>query len=357
MSDTPLLHLVALTSELGDITAAASAPADTSADHALDNDVSQTSTDAPASIQAVVITEEAETGSTMKAALAIPLSSSSPRFPLRVRGYDRHAVDAALLADERTRVDLETRSLEHAHHVEALTKQLATARQELRYWHDRQAFIDGEIERARASAEKIIAEAGERASTLEQQAQERTLKMIDRVCTEANEVMRHAREESAAVAQRYRDDVASAKLRLSNMSGVQRDVVLAMRAAMTRFEDGMSELELVTPSALAAVGAYGSEGTVEHMAEVAVQPANNLAAAATVVASPAAAPSTLTTTLDTRDHVTLGQSAAARVISAKMSSTMGAAIAVPEAPAAAHPAPIDPALETLRLMIEGAPAR
>ncbi|MBC7645359.1 MAG: hypothetical protein H7123_09535, partial [Thermoleophilia bacterium] len=150
MSDTPALHLV----PPADDTAADSVAVDRIADAKLE------------ALQAVAIIEQ-DTAGTSSASIttahATPLTTNGPRFPLRVRGYDRSQVDARMLAEERQRVELETRLLERDHDISTTSKQLEGTRRELRYWHDRQAFIDSELDRAREESARLVAEATVRA--------------------------------------------------------------------------------------------------------------------------------------------------------------------------------------------------
>jgi cell division septum initiation protein DivIVA len=172
-------------------------------------------------------------------------------FRRRMRGYDRQQVNHAIAGHEQRTATLEAELRLRDARIEELDESLRRTRMELRYWHDRQAFIDAEIDRARQTATDMEQSARERAERLEQDAQQRAITMIDRVCTEANGILAHAREEAQALVARYDDDVTLGEQRIRQLSSIQQDIVHAMRAAMGRFEDGIQELHLVTPSAQA----------------------------------------------------------------------------------------------------------
>lgn len=223
-------------------------------------------------------------------------AAPSPSFEIRMRGYDRSAVDV-WLAEHVSKVTLLTETLrERDAQIARMETQLERSRRELRYWHDRQVFVDAEVERARTDAERIEREAHERSRQLEADTQERALRMIDRVCSEANGILEHARAEAQALMARYDDDVNLSHRRLAQLSEMQVDVVQAMRGAMSRFEQGVSELELVTPSARVVRWPHEVRG-VHAPVEVSAPARPSGAGTATTTIDP--------TVLDTRKQVTI----------------------------------------------------
>ncbi len=190
-------------------------------------------------------------------------TSEQPRFAVRMRGYDRETVDAWADAAERRTTELQTQVLDKSARVASLEGQLKRVRRELRYWQDRDIFIEAEIERARDAAERIERDASERAERIERDATERAQKLesdahqaamqlVERVSTEADAILERAREESRALVDRNESDLELSRRRLHRLSRMQIDIVQAIRTAMSRFEHGLAELELVTPSTRAA---------------------------------------------------------------------------------------------------------
>lgn len=189
--------------------------------------------------------------------------AEQPRFAVRMRGYDRDTVDAWADASERRTTELQTQVLDKSARIASLEGQLKRVRRELRYWQDRDIFIEAEIERARdaaerierdaaARAERIERDAADRAQQLEADAHQAAMQLVERVSSEADAILERAREESRVLVDRNESDLELSRRRLHRLSRMQVDVVQAIRTAMSRFEHGLAELELVTPSARAA---------------------------------------------------------------------------------------------------------
>lgn len=172
-----------------------------------------------------------------------------PRFRRRLRGYDADAVEAwaetvlsqlAAVADEYERLLASQRSTD---------MQLAESRAEVRFWHDRQSFIEAELERVRSQGAALIEDARGRADEIERAAEQRSLTMIERVCEEANSIMQHARDEAQLLFSRQERDVDAARARVERMTALQQEMSRALRGAMQRFEQGLMEVEHAGPSA------------------------------------------------------------------------------------------------------------
>lgn len=163
-------------------------------------------------------------------------------------GYDRAEVDAFVLQNAGESVDLREQLMSRCEELDQLRDEQRRLRTELRYWNDRQTFIDGELDRVRADAERIENDARERASNVEKRAQDRALQLVDRVCVEANTILVNAREEAHAMFARQEDDLDVSRRRVERMTQLQLEITSALRAAMQQFERGMHEIESVAPS-------------------------------------------------------------------------------------------------------------
>jgi hypothetical protein len=177
------------------------------------------------------------------------------RFKRGFRGYRRNLVDDAIVALELRIADLEEQSVQlreellDAQHVAGEARHdLTRARAELRYWNDRASYVDSEVARARQRALELEQSARERAEAIEADAQERSLQLVDRVCTEANQIMQAAREEAKEMFLRFETDVDMSKQKLDKLEQVRRDVAQTMQGALQQFEAAVQELDKVAPA-------------------------------------------------------------------------------------------------------------
>lgn len=177
------------------------------------------------------------------------------RFRRGFFGYRRHLVDDAITRMQLRIDDLETQSVElreellEAQHVASETRHdLTRARAELRYWNDRASYVDSEVARARHRATELEQASRERAETIEADAQERSLQLVDRVCTEANMMLQSAREEAREMFLRFETDVDMSKQKLDKLEEVRREVARSMQGALQQFEDAVRELDKVAPA-------------------------------------------------------------------------------------------------------------
>jgi vacuolar-type H+-ATPase subunit H len=177
------------------------------------------------------------------------------RFPRGLRGYRRNIVDDAVASFELRIADLEDQAgqlreelLEAQHVAGEARHDLTRARAELRYWNDRASYVDSEVARARQRAVELEQAARDRADTIEADAQERSLQLVDRVCVEANQIMQAAREEAREMFMRFETDVDMSKQKLDKLEQVRRDVAQTMQGALQQFETAVRELDKVTPT-------------------------------------------------------------------------------------------------------------
>jgi hypothetical protein len=179
------------------------------------------------------------------------------RFRRRFRGYDVNLVE-----DFIERLELRTEDLEHeagdlrdslqqskSEAAEA-KHDLARARAELRYWNDRASYVDSEVARARRHAVELEQTARERADAIEADAQERSIQLIDRVCTEANGLLVAAREEAREMFLRFETDVDMSQQKLDQLERARRQIAGAMSKALTQFSDAVRDMERVAPAQL-----------------------------------------------------------------------------------------------------------
>jgi vacuolar-type H+-ATPase subunit H len=175
------------------------------------------------------------------------------RFPRAVRGYRRNLVDDAMAGLELQVAELEDQAvqlreelLEARHAGDETRHDLTRARAELRYWNDRASYVDSEVARARQRATEIEQEARSRADAIEADAQERSLQLIDRVCTEANQIILAAREEAREMFLRFETDVDMSKQKLDKLDQVRVEVAETMQGALQQFEAAVRELDLAS---------------------------------------------------------------------------------------------------------------
>lgn len=179
------------------------------------------------------------------------------RFRRRFRGYDVNLVEDAL-----TQLDQRTGELEHEVDdlreslLEARTDgaeakhDLARARAELRYWNDRASYVDSEVTRARRVAIELEQHARERAEQIEADAQERSIQLVDRVCTEANQLLVAAREEARDMFLRFESEVDMSQQKLDQLEEARTKIATAMQRAMSQFSDAVRQMEQVAPPSL-----------------------------------------------------------------------------------------------------------
>ncbi|MCW2926948.1 MAG: hypothetical protein JWM86_916 [Thermoleophilia bacterium] len=177
------------------------------------------------------------------------------RFRRGMRGYRTGLVDDAIARLELRVDDLEHEAVElrealldSQHETSEIRHDLTRARAELRYWNDRASYVDTEVARARQRATEVEQLARQRAETIEADAQERSLQLIDRVCTEANAIMQHARDEAREMFLRFETDVDMSQQRLDKLEAVRGEVARSMQAALHQFEDAVRELDKVAPA-------------------------------------------------------------------------------------------------------------
>jgi hypothetical protein len=166
-------------------------------------------------------------------------------------GYRRADVDLVLADAEAQQIELREQLMERGATIDELEADLTRARREVRYWEDRQNFVEAEVERARASAERVEKEARERAEEVERDAKDRSLQMIDRVCAEANAIVQHARDEAREMATRFQDDVVLAEQRIERLRRIEVELQKSVRTAIDSFESGIRTLQDAAPSAQA----------------------------------------------------------------------------------------------------------
>ncbi len=170
-------------------------------------------------------------------------------------GYKRNLVDDTVARLELRVADLEEQSvqlreelLESQHVAGEARHDLTRARAELRYWNDRASYVDSEVARARQRAQDLEQTARTRAEAIESDAQERSLQLIDRVCSEANQIMQAAREEAREMFLRFETDVDMSQQKLDKLEQVRRDVAQTMQGALNQFEAAVHELDKVAPA-------------------------------------------------------------------------------------------------------------
>ncbi|MCW2921162.1 MAG: hypothetical protein JWL76_1036 [Thermoleophilia bacterium] len=176
------------------------------------------------------------------------------RFARGFRGYRRNLVDDAMTRMELKVADLEQQAVElreellDSQHVASEARHdLTRARAELRYWNDRASYVDSEVARARQRATELEASARSRAEAIEADAQERSLQLVDRVCSEANAIMQAAREEAREMFLRFETDVDMSQQKLDKLEQVRVEVSRTMQGALNQFEEAVRELDKVAP--------------------------------------------------------------------------------------------------------------
>ena len=176
------------------------------------------------------------------------------RFARGFRGYKRNLVDDAMTRMELKVADLETQAVElreellDSQHVASEARHdLTRARAELRYWNDRASYVDSEVARARQRAAELEASARSRAEAVEADAQERSLQLVDRVCSEASAIMQAAREEAREMFLRFETDVDMSQQKLDKLEQVRVEVSRTMQGALNQFEEAVRELDKVAP--------------------------------------------------------------------------------------------------------------
>ena len=233
----------------------------------------------------------------------------APRFATRMRGYDKETVDAWADQAEHRAAELQTQLLDKSARIANLEGQLTRVRRELRYMQDRDVFVESEMQRARDNAERIEREAADRAARVEQEAadragrvereatdraerlehdaQIRAMQMIDRISTESDAMLDRARIDAQELAARYDTDLELSRRRLHRLAHMQTEAVQAIRSAMTRFEHGLADLEVIAPSSrtisgdetVSALGSgtTSSTGVIDTRLKVRVTPSGRRA--------------------------------------------------------------------------------
>ena len=170
-------------------------------------------------------------------------SSDAPRRPTG-RGWWASLRGRLSAADQ-----LRATVAERDQAIAALEAELSRARAEVRYWNDRETFVEMETERARAAAERVESAARERAYAVERDAKDRAAQLIDRVCAEATAILQQARDEAREVTERVQGDVHVTEERVGQLREVQGDIQQAIRTALDSFRDGLRDLDHSVPSA------------------------------------------------------------------------------------------------------------
>ncbi|MEO6867368.1 MAG: hypothetical protein ABI200_05050 [Gaiellales bacterium] len=198
----------------------------------------------------------------------LPTAADTPapgrRFSRTLFGYRRGTVDETVAEMEQQVEDLEQQSIElreelldARQQVNETDHDLTRARAELRYWNDRASYVDSEVARARRVADEIEHAARDRAETIEADAQERSLQLIDRVCSEANAMLQHAREEAREMFLRFEQDVDLSHQKLEKLEDVRRNVARTMQGALQQFEEAVRDLDTVSPTKRIDAGLEG----------------------------------------------------------------------------------------------------
>lgn len=176
------------------------------------------------------------------------------KFPRTLFGYRRSTVDDAMTRLRLRVHELETEAvalredlLEARHEASEFRHDLTRAKAELRYWNDRASYVDSEVARARQRAAEIEQAARSRADAIEADAQERSLQLVDRVCTEANAMLQAAREEAREMFLRFERDVDMSQQKLEQLERVRTEVARNMQGALQQFEEAVRELDKVGP--------------------------------------------------------------------------------------------------------------
>lgn len=181
-------------------------------------------------------------------------TSTRPRLRRGLFGYRRRDVEDAMTQLrlrahelEEEAVTLREELLDARHEASETRHDLTRARAELRYWNDRASYVDSEVARARHRAADLEEAARRRAEAIEADAQERSLQLIDRVCSEANAMLQHAREEAREMFLRFETEVDMSQQKLEKLEEVRTEVARSMQGALEQFEDAVRELDKVGP--------------------------------------------------------------------------------------------------------------
>lgn len=203
-----------------------------------------------------------------------------PHIRRRTFGYDRAAVDAIL--EENTKAT-ETQTSELAAvraKCNILENEVRSARQEVRYWTDRQAYIDGEAQRVRGVVEEILRDAREgavaihdaaqeqaagivrtakdeaaavrvaareQADQIDAEARERAMQVLDRVCAQSDEILARANAAAERIGQDALRAERQSQERLDAIRALTRQMEDRIRRTIKTFGHAADELGEPSP--------------------------------------------------------------------------------------------------------------
>lgn len=182
-------------------------------------------------------------------------SEITARFGRELLGYRRSVVDDAVanlelriatLTGEAT--DVRAALLASQHAASETGHNLTRARAELRYWNDRASYVDNEVARARRRAIELTQTARDRAEAIEADAQERSLQLIERVCSEANAILQSTREQAQEMSLRLETDVDVSQRKLDRLELARTAVAEALRSALASFEEAVEGVTSAAPA-------------------------------------------------------------------------------------------------------------
>jgi cell division septum initiation protein DivIVA len=176
------------------------------------------------------------------------------RFGRQLLGYRRATVEAWGDALDRYIEELRHEVADSTDQIVHLTDELGALRARIRFHEDREQLVRSEMERVARDSDRMLHEARMRGEEVERAAQERALRMVDRVCDEANQILQHARDEARELLARNDAELARARQRVSQMADLQRGIRSSMRTAVEQFEQGMHHLETPHTTEAAIIG-------------------------------------------------------------------------------------------------------
>lgn len=182
--------------------------------------------------------ETIDAGATGDATLPERMSITvQPRFSRSIfGGFKREQVDqwtrAQVLREDELRIRLDA---SHSQ-VHTLREKLAASEREVRFWRDREHYIDSQMEDARKMSDEIVASAQRTAVETMEKTQESAISVIESSISEARSILDQARRDAEDAVRQANYTVRDADDKMQQVVTMRNEVLRAMRQTITHLE-------------------------------------------------------------------------------------------------------------------------
>lgn len=203
---------------------------------------------------------------------ATPVTAGSPISPSAsfkrawLRGYKKPVVDA-WTSDAKSQIEHQTDTIaSQLHEIRMLQNKLHAADSELRFWRDRESYIDLQLEAARNQADTIVADARASADNLTKRTQQNALQIIERAFREARQLLDEAKENADKTMTAANTKLSSAEDRMQNVLHARYEMMKTMRHTLGKLESELPKAatpeKAVLPGNAVAVQAKQGKGSL-----------------------------------------------------------------------------------------------